>query len=91
MGASLLGIAMAHQVPVSWGLGFAGILSLLGILCSLATSRLRMVAAAVSSFVAVAAYALPLKMNIVVAISAAVAMCLLLDKTQRTMQAKQAN
>jgi hypothetical protein len=41
--------------------------------------------------VAVAAYALPLKMNIVVAISAAVAMCLLLDKTQRTMQAKQTN
>jgi hypothetical protein len=54
-------------------------------LCSLASSRLRIVAAAVSSFVAVATYALPLKMNIVVAISAAVAMCLLLDKTQRTM------
>ncbi len=91
MGASLLGIALAHQVPVQWGLGFAGILSLLGILCSLATSKLRIVAAAVSSAVAVVAYALPLKMNIVVAISAAVAMCLLLDKTQRTMQAKQAN
>jgi predicted branched-subunit amino acid permease len=86
MGASLLGIAMAAQVPVSWGLGFAGILSLLGILCSLATSKFRVVAAVVSSFVAVAAYALPLKMNIVVAISAAVALCLLLDKTQRTMQ-----
>jgi predicted branched-subunit amino acid permease len=85
MGASLIGIALAHQVPVSWGLGFAGILSLLGILCSLATSKLRIVAGAVSSIVAVAAYALPLKMNIVVAISAAVAMCLLLDKTQRTM------
>jgi predicted branched-subunit amino acid permease len=85
MSASLLGIALAHQVPVQWGLGFAGILSLLGILCSLATSKLRIVAAAVSSFVAVVAYTLPLKMNIVVAISAAVAMCLLLDKTQRTM------
>jgi predicted branched-subunit amino acid permease len=89
MGASLIGIALAHQIPVSWGLGFAGILSLLGILCSLATSRLRMVAAAVSSIVAVATYALPLKMNIVVAIAAAVAMCLLLDKTQRIMQFKQ--
>jgi predicted branched-subunit amino acid permease len=85
MGASLIGIALAHQVPVQWGLGFAGILSLLGILCSLATSKLRVVAAVVSSTVAVIAYALPLKMNIVVAISAAVAMCLLLDKTQRTM------
>lgn len=84
--SSLLGIVLAHQVPVQWGLGFAGILSLLGILCSLATSRLRVVAAVVSSAVAVVAYALPLKMNIVVAISAAVAMCLLLDKTQRTLQ-----
>ena len=89
MGASLLGIVLAHQVPVHWGLGFAGILSLLGILCSLATSKLRIVAAAVSSAVAVAAYALPLKMNIVVAISAAVAMCLLLDKTQRVIQPRQ--
>ena len=91
VGSGLIGIALAHQVPVSWGLGFAGILSLLGILCSLATSKLRIVAAAVSSFVAVAAYALPLKMNIVVAIAAALAMCLLLDKTQRAMQTKQAN
>jgi predicted branched-subunit amino acid permease len=85
MGASLLGIALAHQVPVHWGLGFAGILSLLGILCSLATSKLRIVAAAVSGAVAIVAYALPLKMNIVVAIAASVAMCLLLEKTQRTI------
>jgi predicted branched-subunit amino acid permease len=61
--------------------------SLVGI--ALATSKLRIVAAAVSSAVAVAAYALPLKMNIVVAIFAAVAMSLLLDKTQRVMQFKQ--
>jgi predicted branched-subunit amino acid permease len=86
VGSGLLGIALAAQVPVHWGLGFAGILSLLGILCSLATSKLRIVAAAVSSAVAVVAYALPLKMNIVVAISASVAMCLLLEKTQQTTQ-----
>jgi predicted branched-subunit amino acid permease len=88
MGASLIGIALAHQIPVSWGLGFAGILSLLGILCSLVTSKLRVVSAGVASVVAVAAYALPLKMNIVVAIAAAVAMCLLLEKTQQTMDTK---
>ena len=84
IGASLIGIALAHQIPVNWGLGFAGILSLLGILCSLVTSKLRVVSAGVASLVAVAAYALPLKMNIVVAIAAAVAMCLLLEKTQQT-------
>jgi predicted branched-subunit amino acid permease len=85
MGASLLGIALAHQVPVQWGLGFAGILSLLGILCSLATSQLRLAAAGVSSAAAVATYALPLKMNIVVAIFAAVALCLALEKTQHLL------
>ena len=33
--ASLVGIALANSIPLSWGLGFAGILALLGILCSL--------------------------------------------------------
>jgi predicted branched-subunit amino acid permease len=83
VGASLVGIALAHQIPVSWGLGFAGILSLLGILCSLVTSKLRIVSSGVASAAAVAAFALPLKMNIVVAIAAAVAICLLLEKTQQ--------
>jgi predicted branched-subunit amino acid permease len=88
MGASLIGIVLANQIPMSWGLGFAGMLSLLGILCSLATTKLRLVSAGVSSAAAVAAYALPLKMNIVVAIAAAVAICLLLEKTQQTMLEK---
>lgn len=83
MGASLLGIVLANQIPVNWGLGFAGMLSLLGILCSLVNSKLRVVSAGVSGAAAIAAYALPLKMNIVVAIAAAVAICLLLEKTQQ--------
>jgi len=86
MGASLLGIALAHQIPTHWGLGFAGMLSLLGILCSLVTSKLRVVSAGVAGAAAVAAYALPLKMNIVVAIAAAVAVCLVLEKTQQAMK-----
>jgi len=80
-GASLLGIALAHSVPMHWGLGFAGILALLGVACSLATSRLRVVSAGVAGAAAVAAFALPFKLNIVVAISAAVALALLLEKT----------
>lgn len=78
--ASLIGIALAHAVPMAWGLGFAGILALLGIGCSLATSRLRLVSAGVAGTAAVAAFALPFKLNIVVAIAAAVALCLLLEK-----------
>ena len=78
--ASLLGIALAHSIPTYWGLSFAGILALIGILCSLATTRLRTLSAGVAGAAAVAAYALPLKLNIVVAIAAAVAMCLVLEK-----------
>ena len=80
MAASLLGIALANSIPVSWGLGFAGILALLGIMSSLATTRLRVLAAAVAGSVAVVTYGLPLKLNIIVAILLAVAVCLLLEK-----------
>jgi predicted branched-subunit amino acid permease len=78
--ASLLGIALAHSVPPHWGLGFAGILALLGVACSLASTRLRVVSAGVAGAAAVAAFALPFKLNIVVAIAAAVALSLLLEK-----------
>jgi len=77
---SLLGIALANAIPLSWGLGFAGILALLGVMCSLASSRLRVVSAGVAGAAAVAAFALPLKLNILVAIAAAVAVCLMLEK-----------
>ncbi len=79
--ASLLGIFLAHSVPAHWGLGFAGILALLGVGCSLVSSRLRLVSAGLAGTAAVAAFALPFKLNIVVAIAAAVALCLLLEKT----------
>ena len=77
---SLLGIGLANAIPVSWGLGFAGILALLGILCSLVSTPLRAVSAGIAGAAAVAAFALPLKLNILVAIAAAVAVCLMLEK-----------
>lgn len=80
MGASLAGIALANAVPTAWGLGFAGILALLGVLCSLATSPLRLLSAGVAGAAAVAAWTLPLKLNILVAIASAVALCLLIDR-----------
>lgn len=81
MAASLTGIALANAIPTAWGLGFAGILALLGVLSSLASSPLRIVSAGVAGAAAVAAWALPLKLNILVAIACAVALCLLLEKT----------
>ncbi|MDP1902541.1 MAG: AzlC family ABC transporter permease [Rubrivivax sp.] len=76
---SMLGIFLADVVPVHWGFGFAGTLALLGLAASLLTDRATGVAGAVAACAAVAAYALPFKLNIVVAIAAAVAMGLLID------------
>jgi len=82
-GASLLGIVLADRVPTEWGLGFAGVLALLGITYSLLSDKKTWVAAGVAAFVAVAAFALPLKLNIVAAIAAGVAIGLLLDRAFR--------
>ena len=79
---SLIGITLANGIPPAWGLGFAGILCLLGILCSLASSRMRVLSGLVAGAAAVAAYALPLKLNIVVAIAAAVILCLTVERVR---------
>jgi predicted branched-subunit amino acid permease len=78
---SVAGVVLANAIPAQWGLGFAGILALLGMLCSLASTRLRWISAAVAGTAAVAAFALPLKLNILTAIAASVLVCLLLEKT----------
>jgi predicted branched-subunit amino acid permease len=78
-GASLLGVALGNLIPSAWGLGFAGVLCLVGIVCSLANTPLRVVAGSVAGAAAVAAYALPLKLNIVAAIAVAVLACMWLE------------
>jgi predicted branched-subunit amino acid permease len=79
---SLAGILLADRVPTSWGLGFAGTLALLGITYSLMQGRASWVAAAVAGCAAVATFALPLKLNLLVAIAAAVAIGLLMDRSK---------
>jgi predicted branched-subunit amino acid permease len=78
-GLSIVGILLGDRVPGHWGLGFAGVLVLTGLVGSMLTDRATWAAAAVAAVTAVAAYALPLKLNIVVAIVAAVAVGLLVD------------
>jgi predicted branched-subunit amino acid permease len=78
--ASVVGIVLANAIPTQWGLGFAGILALLGVLSSLASSPLRIVSATVAGAAAVVAWTLPLRLNILVAIACAVAICLVLEK-----------
>jgi predicted branched-subunit amino acid permease len=77
---SVAGIGLANLIPSAWGLGFAGILCLIGILCSLANTPLRLLAALVAGAAAVAAYALPLKLNIVAAIGVAVLVSFWLER-----------
>lgn len=76
---AIAGILLANHVPTEWGLGFAGVLALLGLSYSLLKDRNTWVTGAVASCAAVAAYALPLRLNIMVAIAAAVAVGLLME------------
>ncbi len=80
MGMSLAGIALTQVIPERWGLGFAGVLSLIGILGSMVTTRLRVLAVLIAGATAVVAYALPLKLNIVTAIGVAVLLCFWLEQ-----------
>lgn len=77
--ASLAGMALAHNVPPQWGLGFFAIMALLGVACSLISSRVRLVSATVAGAAAVLTFALPYKLNIVVAIIAALVISLLVE------------
>ena len=76
---TLAGLLLADAIPTAWGFGFAGILALLALMYSLLSDRASAVAAVVATSAAIATAALPLKLNIVVAIVAAVAAGLLMD------------
>ena len=80
---SIAGILLANAIPLSWGLGFAGVLALLGILLSMLGERTSWLATLVASTAAIATFALPLKLNILVAIAAAVAAGLAAEAAER--------
>lgn len=71
--AVIAGILAGHAIPPAWGIGFAGTMALMALTLGQLRSRSTWCAAVVASSAAVAAYALPLRMNILVAIAAAVA------------------
>lgn len=80
IGLSVLGVVLANFIPAAWGLGFAGVLCLVGILCSLANTPMRILSGTLAGATAVALYSLPLKLNIVAAIVVAVAACSVLER-----------
>lgn len=90
-GTTFAGIFMAQFVPLHWGLGFAGILALLGVTLSLLVDRYTYLAVLVAGVVAVVAYALPLKLNILVAIAAAIVIGLIFESLEQTLKARQSS
>jgi predicted branched-subunit amino acid permease len=76
---SIVGVLLAHALPTAWGLGFAGILALVGILCSLVSTPLQHISLLIAGAAAVLTLGLPLKLNILVAIATAVCVCLWLE------------
>ncbi|HEY0856470.1 MAG TPA: AzlC family ABC transporter permease [Albitalea sp.] len=76
---AIAGILLADVIPTQWGLGFAGVLALLGLTYSMLSDRATAFAALVAGAAAVAAFALPLRLHIVVAIAAAVCVGLMID------------
>ena len=76
---SVIGILLANRIPTDWGLGFAGVLALLGLIYSLLSDKATALAAVVAGAAAVAAFALPYRLHIVVAIAAAVCVGLMID------------
>ena len=80
---SVVGILLANVIPTHWGLGFAGVLALLGLGYSLTSDRATAISALVAGTAAVAAFALPFRLHIVVAIAAGVCVGLLMDRTAK--------
>jgi predicted branched-subunit amino acid permease len=84
--ASITGILLGNHIPTEWGLGFAGTMALLGMTYSLLADRATWLPAVLAGSAAVATYALPLKLNMLVAIAAAVAMGMVIDHSRPLRQ-----
>ena len=84
---SLAGIFLADQIPLEWGLGFAGVLALMGVLFTMLRDKATWLSCVVAATAAVACFALPLKLNILAAIATAVAAGLLMETAQRRADA----
>lgn len=68
---SFAGILLADRIPAHWGIGFAGVMALLGLSYSLLTEKTLWWVAITAGAVSIATYSLPLKLNILCAIVAA--------------------
>lgn len=73
---SVLGIALAGEVPGHWGLEYAAILALMMITVPMLRGRPALAGAATAGVVSVLAYTLPLKLGLLAAVIAGVAVAM---------------
>jgi predicted branched-subunit amino acid permease len=83
---SLSGIALAGQIPQSWGLEFAGTLALIAIVVPMLDRPAARWAAGAAALVAVLSMGLPFKLNIVLAIIAAIVVGIVSDRRPKDPQ-----
>lgn len=82
--ASAAGVLFATWIPSSWGLAFAGTLALSGLLVTLAKDKRTLMTVGLAGTAAVAAFGMPYRLYIVVAVAAAVAAGLIMDEVAQT-------
>lgn len=78
--SSLLGILLAAQIPMAWGLDFAGMLALLAIAVPMVVNRAGALAVLAAALVTVWGLHWPYKLNLVAAVSAAMLVGVLYDE-----------
>jgi predicted branched-subunit amino acid permease len=79
---SLLGIVLGSQVPVSWGLSFAGTLALLCLMLPMILNHAGVVGVLVASAIAVWAHDMPFKLGLLVAVLAGMSTAMLLEEAK---------
>ena len=82
---SITGILFANQIPNSWGLEFAGAIALVAIIVPMLDRASARWAAVTAGTVAVMAYGMPFRLNIVLAIVAAIVVGMKTDKSPKGM------
>jgi predicted branched-subunit amino acid permease len=76
---AVIGIALASQIPNSWGIAFAGTLALLGVMIPLIVNVAALAGVIVAGTVAVAAIGLPYRLGLVVAVLLGMIVAMLVD------------
>ena len=80
---SITGIVFAHQIPNSWGLEFAGAIALVAIIVPMLDRASARWAAVTAAAVAIMAYGLPFRLNILLAIIAAIIVGMKTDRSPK--------